>query len=495
MESGSFRERRLSRLSFVLLAVLVGLSAVRPCRAQFNYPNFAHTKGLSLVGNAEVVGKKTLRLTGTTTWQGGALWHIAPQKVEDGFITTFQFQITDPGGIYPGGADGLTFLIQNAPEGINALGGLGDDIGYGGLSSNVAIEFDTWKNADLGDPNNNHISVHTNGTGPNNPNVAYSLGDNADLPFVMADGQVHTVQIVYVPGTLSVIVDAYPILNVNVDLQSKLALPAGKAIVGFTSSTGAAWENHDILSWSMVPKTRQAQQLFVSDNINGLIYTVSPSGADSVFATVNSPKALAFDKHGNLFEVDNGSREILEFSSGGSRTVFASGLSDPWGLAFDSNGNLFVSDRGTNSIYKFTPTGVRTTFAFNLNSPNGLAFDQHGNLFEADAGSGQILQFNSHGVQSKFASGLNNPYGLAFDAVGNLFEADSGTGQILEFAPSGHRRVFASGLNGPRGLAFDNDDNLFEADSASGTVFKFTPFGVQSAFVSLYDPVGLAFDK
>ena len=76
--------------------------------------------------------------------------------------------------------------------------------------------------------------------------------------------------------------------------------------------------------------------------------------------------------------------------------------------------NLFEADRGSGNIYEFTPGGVRSTFASGLNAPLGLAFNSAGNLFEADFASGNIYEFTPAGVQSTFASGLPAPAELAF---------------------------------------------------------------------------------
>ena len=127
-------------------------------------------------------------------------------------------------------------------------------------------------------------------------------------------------------------------------------------------------------------------------------------------ATILSP-ALAQGQ--NLFVSDRTgdfSANICEFTPGGTRSTFASGLNEPFGLAFDSAGNLFVAD---GNIYKFTPGGTRSTFASGLDYPHGLAFDSAGNLFVADL-SGNIYEFTPDGTRSTFASGLATPEFLAF---------------------------------------------------------------------------------
>ena len=90
-------------------------------------------------------------------------------------------------------------------------------------------------------------------------------------------------------------------------------------------------------------------------------------------ATILSP-ALAQGQ--NLFVSDRTgdfSANICEFTPGGTRSTFASGLNEPFGLAFDSAGNLFVADLSGN-IYEFTPDGTRSTFASGLATPEFLAF-------------------------------------------------------------------------------------------------------------------------
>src|SRR5208283_4762492 len=77
----------------------------------------------------------------------------------------------------------------------------------------------------------------------------------------------------------------------------------------------------------------------------------------------------------NLFEADYVSGNIYEFTPGGARSTFASGLSDPFALAFNSAGDLFAADFGSGDIYEYTPGGARSTFASGLNNPYGLAFN------------------------------------------------------------------------------------------------------------------------
>jgi hypothetical protein len=168
-----------------------------------------------------------------------------------------------------------------------------------------------------------------------------------------------------------------------------------------------------------------AQRLFVTDSDLGNIYEFTSGGARSTYTSglLHNPFGLAFDSSGNLFVVNNspnGPGNIYEFATNGTQGTFATGLSNPpYGLAFDRLNNLFVADNS--NIYEFTTNGTRSTFATGLNNPIGLAFDSSGNLFETDAGSGSVYKFTTNGTQSTVASGLNHPWDLAFDSVGELF--------------------------------------------------------------------------
>ena len=44
-------------------------------------------------------------------------------------------------------------------------------------------------------------------------------------------------------------------------------------------------------------------------------------------------------------------------------------------LTYAAPGDLYESDAGSNNIYEFTPGGTRSTFASGLNGPNYLAFE------------------------------------------------------------------------------------------------------------------------
>jgi sugar lactone lactonase YvrE len=112
--------------------------------------------------------------------------------------------------------------------------------------------------------------------------------------------------------------------------------------------------------------------------------------------------------------------------------------------------NLFEADYGSGNIYEFTPGGAKSTFASGLGYPEAVAFNNAGDLFVSNEGKlalgfGYIAKITPDGTQSIVASGLIYPHKLAFDKAGNLFVATEGTNSIIEITPDGVMSTFASG--------------------------------------------------
>jgi hypothetical protein len=215
--------------------------------------------GLVLLGDARLLPDCGIRLTRADIWQAGAAWSSTKQAVAGGFETRFAMRMANPGpadllvgGNTAPGADGIVFVIQNMSQTAVGLPGVG--IGYGGMTSSVAVEFDTWLNGGERDPSGNHVSIHTAGIGPNGTDEAFSIAA-ADVPGDFYDGLVHQVVIRYVPGTMTVSLDGVVVLTAAIDLTNvggnSILDANGKSWVGFTSGTGLAYGTHDILGWSI----------------------------------------------------------------------------------------------------------------------------------------------------------------------------------------------------------------------------------------------------
>ena len=236
-----------------------------PLFADIYYPDFSSTDGLILVGSARQ-RDNLVEMTRAQAYQRAAIWYGEKQYVKDGFTTTFQFQIREASAV---SADGIVFVIQN--DNSSVIGASGGHLGYGhsdgwetthegedrAIHNCIAIEFDTFENGEFGDPDADHISIHTNGMYPNSSDHVYSLGsETAALDF--SDGKIHTAKIIYVPGKLSIYLDSFvePVLAVSVMMTETLGLDSGAAWLGFTAATGGVVQHSTLLSWTGEEKER-----------------------------------------------------------------------------------------------------------------------------------------------------------------------------------------------------------------------------------------------
>jgi hypothetical protein len=253
------------------------------------------------------------QMTPSAPQQTSSLWFSVPQKVSNGFTAYFAFRITPTPNSFAT-ADGLAFVIQNSAGGgtatasdgtsctttgagptIVGVAGPGGCLGFGGIDNSLALEFDTYQNG--WDPNNNHIALQNCGAGlPNSPDHTGSclvnLNVSGDLQaaitsqfgVTLADGNVHQVIVEYsgpteatpnqlqvfidppfvegthtpVPGTVPSIIGVYDIAA-NLNLMNSGTVN-DSAYVGFTSATGAAFEQHELLAWTFTPHTPSTQQ-------------------------------------------------------------------------------------------------------------------------------------------------------------------------------------------------------------------------------------------
>jgi sugar lactone lactonase YvrE len=262
----------------------------------------------------------------------------------------------------------------------------------------------------------------------------------------------------------------------------------------------------------VIAPSAQAQNLFEADEDSGNIYEFTTNGVQSTFASgLSFPTALAFNSAGDLFVSCGGGSGvtagyIAEITPAGVQSTFVSGLDKPSGLAFDSASNLYVAcvgnqitNLGIGEVIGITPTGTQSTYASGLANPSALAFNSVGNLFVSVytngnplkhiTSGGAIIKITPSGTESTFASvGNNADTGLAFDSFGDLFAAnDSSSGYITEYTPAGSQSTYLSGLNYPRSITFDNAGNMFVANSGNNSIIKITPVGAQSTFTSGLD--------
>lgn len=237
----------------VFAALLSAASLALPAFSQISISDFSTVAPgtLQLNGNAAIVGS-ALRVTPATFSQAGSTFSTSSITLAPNvsFSSFFTFRITSSGGSGDGdglGADGLVFVVQTNS---NSVGGIGGGIGYLGVPNSLGVEFDTWDNgAGFGDPNGNHVNFDFSGSFSSTATAAIipNRMNNGSIwsAWVDYDGSTNTLELRLVES--SVIRPGAALLSANVDLAAVLG--SVNAFVGFTSGTGAAYGNHDILSW------------------------------------------------------------------------------------------------------------------------------------------------------------------------------------------------------------------------------------------------------
>lgn len=242
----------------------------------FNLADFSDTSGLTLGGVASgllTTDGHVLRLTPPTAIRFGSAFTTDQVIASRGFSTQFAFRLSNAGGLKDpsseGGGDGFTFALQTQT---NKPGSTGSGIGIGGVRPSVAIEFDTWRNTNLGDISTNHIGIDINGdvrsvAAVDVPNLRF---DSGEIRYVWIDYNGTTLE-VRVSGTNERPVDA----TLSYDIDIPAVLGQDLAFVGFTSSTGSAWAAHDILNWEFSSNLVERDEAAVAAVVENVAPTVT----------------------------------------------------------------------------------------------------------------------------------------------------------------------------------------------------------------------------
>jgi outer membrane protein assembly factor BamB len=207
------------------------------------------------------------------------------------------------------------------------------------------------------------------------------------------------------------------------------------------------------------------------------------------------PSAIASDKQGNLYVVDEGCgvpggqgdcNVYRESASGGtwtqSRIAAFTSSNLPTSVAVDGSGNVYIGVTGA-GIYRETPSGsgyTQTSVGCAFAKPAALASDSHGNLFVADSTTGRVYREKAADTcaSATVVTNTASVTGLAVDECGDLYIAQSsGDNGILKEAPSGGgyaQSAVGSGMAGVIGVAVDGHRDVYYSDDA-GTVAVWIP--------------------
>jgi len=262
--------------------------------------------------------------------------------------------------------------------------------------------------------------------------------------------------------------------------------------------------------------------VFVADG-DDRIRRITPEGEVSTLASgVTNGRALAMDRQGNFFAVDEKNNRILKIDAAGVVTTYAGStmagsvdgpaaaaqFSSPAGLAVGPDGSVYVGEAANHTIRKISPDGMVSTLAGQpgrlgyadgpgpqalFERPRSLALDGSGNLLVAD--NGAIRRVDPQGnvvtlLQVPATAGLgslavrNGVIYVSTRADGRIFMlSGAALVPVAGKAPSGYADGMAaqaqfSGAGG--GMAFDASGNLYVADAVNSAVRKLDSQGTVS---------------
>ncbi len=212
-------------------------------------------------------------LTTETPGQTGCVWDHIPRDLAVGIDLSFTMNFGDNDD---NGADGMTMVISTTPD---QCAGTGSSIGAMNFVEALIVEFDTWRNPEIGDPLCDHIAIFLNSDqdyplfGPECVG-SFPIFDNFE------DGEFHDITFTYDPETGDIVVtfDGETVIDENFDLEGFLG--STEYYLGFTASTGGSVNEQIVCPGIpvMPPEAPVIDQstLEVCAGDMGVIYSVLP---------------------------------------------------------------------------------------------------------------------------------------------------------------------------------------------------------------------------
>lgn len=198
-----------------------------------------------ITGDAIDLGNNCYTITPDGEFLAGGVWYDNPIDFDNDFTIFYQsnFGFRDLDG-----ADGMALVFKGDPTPV--IGNAGGGIGYAGITPSLTIEFDTYQNIEIGDPDFDHISIMRNGI-PNHNNPASNLSGPvpASLTFPnIEDGNAHEVKIEWnaTSNTLNVYFDCQIRLTLNQDVKNFIFSGDDSVFFGFVGSTGGLTNLHQV---------------------------------------------------------------------------------------------------------------------------------------------------------------------------------------------------------------------------------------------------------
>lgn len=233
-----------------------------------------------------------------------------------------------------------------------------------------------------------------------------------------------------------------------------------------------------ILICLLIPFMMPAQQAMVS--------TITPQFNGSGGVKLGPDGKLYIANFGTaLGNADGTEVWRLDTLSGGTPTLFATGLQGASGNSFNSTGNLYQSNIAGSKISVIFPNGNVIDFASaGIQGPVGIAIDANDTLYVCNCGANNIRKISPTGVSTAFSNSplFVCPNGAIFDHRGNLYVSNFNNGNVIKLTPDGTASVFATipGNNNGHLTYYAPDSTFYVASHGSSSLYKVSYDGTVS---------------
>jgi glucose/arabinose dehydrogenase len=467
---------------------MIEIATISTSNPLFTFNNFTSSNidNLAFNGNASQSGT-SLRLVPDLSNSSGSGFFKQALAIDGNtsFSTQFTFQLSGTQGT--NGADGFTFMLQNAPNGLTSLGSTGGNLGYGGITKSIAIEFDTYQNTF--DTSNNNISILRDGN-------AISPIVTAPATFDLNSGNPLTTWVEYTSATKTLQVflansntkPATAALSTNIDLATVLG---DRAYLGFSGATGGSRNAEDIQAWSFSSNSQLITTSATSTlGLKSSVYQIDETGGKvsiSVDRQQSSDGTVSVDYR----TIDATARAGSDYTTVSGRLTFAPGetsktidipiLNDTL-LEGNESFNLTIDNPIGNAILLAPRTATVTIVDDEAPTPL-FTFPNFANTAD--------LALNGNATQSgnnlRLTPDSNAQTGSAFLKKPLAIDSNTSFSTQFQFQLSG-----AQGTNGADGFTFILQNNDSKAIGGSGGALGYQ--GIGKSLAIEFDTYPNAFD-
>lgn len=237
--------------SFLLCLVLFGFSPV--AQTQLNIKDFL------LGGGARQLNEQCIRLVSDIQYVSGSAWY---KKAID-LNAPFEMEVCLVLGCKDlDGADGIVFVFHPTLS----TGFWGEGMGFAGLIPSLGIEFDTYQNHHLNDPEEDHLAIMEDG----DTYHGYSLLGPIALPN-LENCERHPLRILWDPAAKKLEIYLDQELRAVYESDIVKDIFNGNPVVywGVTSATGRLSNNHEIcIKKLLFSEAKPRQPIWKSPELN-----------------------------------------------------------------------------------------------------------------------------------------------------------------------------------------------------------------------------------